>query len=67
MTYYIGFHQNESPFSKFLIVATSKSKPMAKFIMVQYNKAAVELGRECVYCFYPENKCTDFITEYLED
>lgn len=67
MTYYIGFHQNTSPFSKFLIVATSKSNSIANFITRQYNRYAKERDIKVVYRAYREDQCNEFPIEFMED
>lgn len=67
MTYYIGLHQNNSPFSKFLIVATTKSNNIANFIVRQYNKCATERDIKVTYRAYRADQCTEFPIEFMED
>lgn len=67
MTYYIGLHQNTSPFSKFLIVATTKSNSIANFIARQYNKCAMERNIKVTYQVNRADQCTEFPIEFMED
>ena len=67
MTYYIGFHQNTSPFSKFIIVATTKSNSIANFIVRQYNKCATERNIKVTYRVYRADQCTEFPIEFMEE
>lgn len=60
--YYIGFHQNESPFSKFYVIAETHSKSIAKFITDHYNSFGDD-----IYHFYAADECKEFAgIEYLE-
>ena len=67
MTYYIGFHQNTSPFSKFFILATTKSNSTANFIVRQYNKCATERNIKVTYQVYRADQCTEFPIEFMEE